>query len=57
MTIEATNADLPSYARIKKFAVLPVDFTQEGGQLTPTLKVKRRVIAEQYRDTLEALYR
>jgi long-chain acyl-CoA synthetase len=37
--------------------VLPVDFTQEGGQLTPTLKVKRRVIAEQYRDTLEALYR
>ena len=56
-TIEATNADLPSYARIKKFAVLPVDFTQEGGQLTPTLKVKRRVIAEQYRDTLEALYR
>jgi long-chain acyl-CoA synthetase len=56
-TIEAANADLPSYARIKKFAVLPVDFTQEGGQLTPTLKVKRRVIAEQYRDTLEALYR
>jgi long-chain acyl-CoA synthetase len=55
--VDATNATLPSYARIKRFAVLPTDFTQEGGQLTPTLKVKRRVIAEQYRDALDALYR
>jgi len=56
-TVEEKNANLPSYARIKRFAVLAGDFSQEGGQLTPTLKVKRRVIAEQYRDTLEALYR
>ncbi len=55
--VEAKNADLPSYARIKKFAVLPADFTQENGQLTPTLKVKRRVIAEQYREAIEGLYR
>ena len=55
--VEERNVDLPSYAKIKKFAVLPVDFTQENGQLTPTLKVKRRVIAEHYRGTLEALYR
>ncbi len=56
-TVEAKNADLPSYARVKKFAVLPVDFTQENGQLTPTLKVKRRIIAEEYRETIEGLYR
>jgi long-chain acyl-CoA synthetase len=56
-TVEDKNAQLQSYARIKKFAVLPADFTQDGGELTPTLKVKRKVVAEKYRDTLEALYR
>jgi long-chain acyl-CoA synthetase len=56
-TIEEKNVDLPSYAKIKKFAILPGDFSQENGLLTPTLKVKRRIIAEQYRDTIEALYR
>jgi long-chain acyl-CoA synthetase len=56
-TVEEKNAGLPTYARVKKFAVLPADFTQESGQLTPTLKLKRRVIAEHHRDTIESLYR
>jgi long-chain acyl-CoA synthetase len=56
-TVEARNRELPGYARIKRFAVLPADFTQENGQLTPTLKVKRRVVAEQYHDVIESLYR
>jgi long-chain acyl-CoA synthetase len=56
-TVEDRNAALPAYARIKRFAILPADFSQENGQLTPTLKVKRRVIAEQYRDVLDSLYR
>jgi long-chain acyl-CoA synthetase len=56
-TVEQKNTDLPSYAKVKKFAILPVEFTQENGQLTPTLKVKRRVIAELYRDVIEHLYR
>jgi long-chain acyl-CoA synthetase len=56
-TVEARNAELQSYARIKKFAVVPGDFTVENGLLTPTLKVKRRVISDQYRAMLEALYR
>ncbi|PYM15247.1 MAG: hypothetical protein DMD81_15580 [Candidatus Rokuibacteriota bacterium] len=55
--VETKNRELQSYAKIKKFAILPGDFTQEGGELTPTLKVKRKVVAEKYRDVLESLYR
>ncbi len=56
-TIEETNAQLASYAKIKRFAVLPVDFSPESGELTPTLKLKRKVVAEKYQDVLESLYR
>lgn len=55
--VEEKNTQLQSYAKIKKFAILPVDFSQEGGELTPTLKVKRKVVAEKYRDVIESLYR
>jgi long-chain acyl-CoA synthetase len=55
--VEEKNGDLQSYARIRKFAILPGDFTQDGGELTPTLKVKRKVVAEKYRDAIEGLYR
>ena len=55
-TVEEKNTNLQSYAKIKKFTILPVDFTLEGGELTPTLKVKRKVVAEKYRGELEALY-
>ena len=55
--LEEKNAQLQSYAKIKKFAVVPADFTQEGGELTPTLKVKRKVVAEKYKNVLESLYR
>lgn len=55
--VEAKNAALPSYARIKRFDVLPVDFTEAGGELTPTQKVKRKVVAERYGDVIESLYR
>src|SRR5438309_609019 len=56
-TVEEKNSNLQSYAKIKKFAVLPGDFTQEGGELTPTLKVKRKVVFEKFKKDLEALYR
>ena len=55
--VEEKNTQLQSYAKIKKFTVLAGDFTQEGGELTPTLKVKRKVVAEKYRAALEELYR
>jgi long-chain acyl-CoA synthetase len=55
-TVEEKNSNLQSYAKIKKFSILPADFTLEGGELTPTLKIKRKVVAEKYRKELEALY-
>jgi long-chain acyl-CoA synthetase len=50
------NAGLAQYETIKKFALLDHDFTFDGGQLTYTLKLKRRVIAERYGQIIEALY-
>jgi long-chain acyl-CoA synthetase len=55
-TVEEKNSNLQSYAKIKKFTILAADFTLEGGELTPTLKVKRRVVSDKYKKELEALY-
>jgi long-chain acyl-CoA synthetase len=55
-TVDRVNESLASYARLKRFAVLPADFSQEGGELTPTLKVKRKVVSANYVDLIESLY-
>jgi long-chain acyl-CoA synthetase len=55
-TIDEKNEDLQSYAKVKRFAILAGDFSQEGGELTPTLKVKRKVVAEKHRNVIETLY-
>ena len=54
--IDALNRDLSQFERIKKIALLPVEFSVESGELTPTLKVKRKVIEERWRAQIEALY-
>ncbi|WP_224962941.1 AMP-dependent synthetase/ligase [Geomonas subterranea] len=54
--VEAVNAELAHYETIKNFVLLPRDFTLESGELTPTLKVKRRVISERYKDKIERMY-
>ena len=54
--IEAANADLARFETIKKFAVLPHDFTQDRGEITPTLKLRRKVILERYADVIGSLY-
>jgi long-chain acyl-CoA synthetase len=51
------NSGLASYESVKRFVVLDHDLTQEGGQLTPTLKVKRRVCTARYRAEIAELYR
>jgi long-chain acyl-CoA synthetase len=48
--------DLAQFETPKKFLLIPHDFTVESGELTPTLKVKRRVVETRYRDQIEALY-
>jgi long-subunit acyl-CoA synthetase (AMP-forming) len=54
--VELVNARLARYESIKKFALLPRELTVEAGELTPTLKLKRRVILERYCDPIEELY-
>jgi len=55
--IDAVNARLDDFEKIKSFVLLPQELTAEGGELTYTLKVKRRVIEEKYRDLIENIYR
>jgi long-chain acyl-CoA synthetase len=54
--VAKVNAKLAQYETIKRFAVLDHDFTFDGGQLTYTLKLKRRVIDERYAKVIEGLY-
>jgi len=50
------NAKLASWETIKNFAVLPNDFTEASGELTPSLKVKRKVVIERYQAVIDGLY-
>lgn len=54
--VETTNGGLARYETIKKFALLPLDFTVENGLLTPTLKVKRRAVEQRFAQVLDDLY-
>lgn len=54
--LERVNSGLARYEQVKKFRVLPLMLSVEGGQLTPTLKVKRRVVEQQYSELIEEMY-
>ncbi|MDQ3464754.1 MAG: AMP-dependent synthetase/ligase [Actinomycetota bacterium] len=54
--VDEANRAVSSAEAIKKFRILPVDFTQEGGELTPKMSVKRNVVLKQYADDVSALY-
>jgi long-chain acyl-CoA synthetase len=54
--VEKINQKFARVEQVKKIAILPHDLSQEGGELTPTMKVKRNVVAEKYADQVEALY-
>ncbi|MHB8417370.1 MAG: AMP-dependent synthetase/ligase [Myxococcales bacterium] len=53
---DALNRELPSYSTIKKFAILPAALTIEAGELTPSLKVKRKVVEAKYQAVLDGFY-
>jgi long-chain acyl-CoA synthetase len=54
--IAARTNDLAQFEKVKHIALLEKEFTLEGGELTPTLKVKRRVIDEKYRNVIDQIY-
>jgi long-chain acyl-CoA synthetase len=54
--VDEVNAERSRYEQIKRFAVLPRDFTMEDGEVTPTLKLRRRVVLEHFADDVARLY-
>jgi long-chain acyl-CoA synthetase len=54
--VDTVNAGLSRHEQIKRFAILPRDFLAEEGEVTPTLKLKRRVCQEHFADEIERLY-
>jgi long-chain acyl-CoA synthetase len=54
--VKRLTIHLAQYENIKRFALLPEDFTFDNGSLTFTLKLKRRVVEQQYRGVIESLY-
>lgn len=54
--INELQKELSPYEQVKKIVLLPNEFTIQTGELTPSLKIKRRVVAEQYKNEIEALY-
>jgi long-chain acyl-CoA synthetase len=54
--VDAVNADRSRYEQIKKFTILPRDFSADEGEITPTLKLKRRVCQEHFAAEIEQLY-
>ena len=55
--INERSASLADYERVRNFAILPADLSVEAGELTATLKIKRNVVREKYRELVESLYR
>jgi long-chain acyl-CoA synthetase len=55
--VAQVNRELASFESVKYFRILPRDLSVETGELTPSLKVKRKVIAERYRREIEEMYR
>jgi long-chain acyl-CoA synthetase len=54
--VSQLTRELADYERIRKVALLPEEFSIDRGELTPTLKVKRRVVDQKFHDLIEGLY-
>ncbi len=56
VVVEQVNRRLARFEQVKRFTLLPIPFSIEGGELTPTMKIKRRVVTEKYAAEIEAMY-
>ena len=54
--VDEANAELASFEQVKRFALLPAQFSIAGGELTPTLKLKRRVVMERWQNVIDGIY-
>jgi long-chain acyl-CoA synthetase len=54
--VDEANRERSRFEQVKRFAILPRDFTMEEGEITPTLKVRRRAVQEHFAEEIEALY-
>jgi long-chain acyl-CoA synthetase len=51
------NASLPRFATVKRFTILPRDFLESEGEVTPSQKLKRKLIEQRFKAELDAMYR
>jgi long-chain acyl-CoA synthetase len=54
--VDERNAHLAKYESIKNIRIVKSDFSQEGGELTPSLKLKRKVVLQKYKDLIDDMY-
>ncbi|MCW2928346.1 MAG: long-chain fatty acid--CoA ligase [Thermoleophilia bacterium] len=54
--VDSVNASVGRVEQVKRYRILPIDFTQETGELTPTLKLKRKVVVDRYGQWIEDMY-
>jgi long-chain acyl-CoA synthetase len=54
--IASATQHLARFEKVKKIVLLENELTVEGGELTPTLKIKRRVVEEKYKEVIDAIY-
>jgi long-chain acyl-CoA synthetase len=54
--IEDSSVELANYESIKRFTLMPEEFTQEAGEMTPTMKIKRKVVEAKYQSVIDAMY-
>ena len=54
--VDDVNRQIAQFERIKKFTLVPDEFSVATGELTPTLKIKRRAVLEKHREVIERMY-
>lgn len=55
--IQSASDQLAQFEKIKKFTLMPKEFTQDAGEITPSMKIKRKVLMDKYRNIIEGMYR